>query len=116
MSIIDSDMSTEIIDFSNEQLFEVMAAEIVKGRPYSCPELKPSEGKEMVHSENKEEFSFEISKVDQIFNHLLKDQQIKLPNGHKIPSLEELKNRRYCKWHNPFSHAKINCVVFKNAI
>ena len=116
MSIIDSDMPMEIIDLSEEQLSKVMVAEIVKGRPYSCPALKPSKGKEVVHSENKEEFSFDISKADRIFDHLLKDQQIKLPDGYKIPSPEELKNRSYYKWHNSFNHNTINCVMFRNAI
>ena len=116
MLIIDSDMPIEIIDFLKEQVSEVMVAEIVKGKPYSCPALKPSKGKEVVCLENKEEFSFDISKANQIFDYLLKDQQIKLSHGHRILSLEQLKNKRYCKWHNSFSHATINCVVFRNAI
>ena len=74
-----------------------MAVEILKGRPYLCPTLKSSKGKEVVCLENKEEFSFDISKVKQIFDHLLKDQYIKLLDGHKIPSPKELKNMRYCK-------------------
>ena len=51
-----------------------MVAKIVKGKPYSCFALKPSKEKEVVHSENKKEFSFDIFKTDQIFYHLLEDQ------------------------------------------
>ena len=59
---------------------------------------------------------FNIFKANQIFDHLLKDQQIKLPNGHKIPLSEELKNKKYCKWHLSYNHAIVYYVVFRNAI
>jgi hypothetical protein len=35
---------------------------------------------------------------------LLEKGQIKLTGNHKIPSVEELKNRRYCKYHNSNTH------------
>ena len=52
----------------------------------------------MVCSKNKGEFSFDISKANHIFYHLLKDQHIKLLDGHNIPSPKELKNKRHCKY------------------
>ena len=64
MSIIDNDKPVKITNLSNERLSEVMAAKIVKGRPYSCQTLKLSKGKEVICSKNKEEFSFDISKAD----------------------------------------------------
>ena len=66
-------MLAEITNLTNELLSEVMVVEIVKGRLYSCLTLKPLKGKEVVPLENKEEFSFDISKANQIFDHLLKD-------------------------------------------
>ena len=62
--IINNDMSMEITDLLKEYLFEVMATKIIKGRLYSCPTLKWLKGKEVVRLENKEEFSFNISKAD----------------------------------------------------
>ena len=36
--------------------------------------------------------------------------------SHAIPPLEELKRRAYCKWHNSFSHATNDCIVFRRQI
>lgn len=74
-----------------------MATELIKGKPYSCPTLQPFKGKE---SKRKESCLFDISKAEHIFDYLVKDQQIRLLEGQRIPLLEELRNKRYCKWHN----------------
>jgi hypothetical protein len=49
-------------------------------------------------------FGFDITKVDKIFDLLLQRGQIKLSHFHTIPSAEELKRMKYCKWHNATSH------------
>ena len=41
---------------------------------------------------------------------------LKLPKGVKIPSLDELKGKVYCKWHNSWSHSTKNCIVFRDKI
>ena len=81
--------------------YEILAAEIVHGKPYTCPALKPSKGKE-------------VAKADQIFNYLLKDKQIKLPDGHRMPAAEEFKQKRYCKWHNSYTHATVRFACVKH--
>lgn len=48
--------------------------------------------------------------------YLLKDQQIRLMDGHKIPSADEIQDKKYCKWHNSYSHNASNCLVFQQAI
>ena len=88
ISIVEGD---EVI---SEEQIEIVAAEILKRKTYTCPAPRPLEGKEVTE---KEKFLFDISKADQIFNYLLKDKQIRLPKGHRIPSAEELKNKKYCK-------------------
>ena len=113
VSIIEAEESN---DESPDSTADIMAVEIVKGKVYSCPALRSPKGKEVKTSEGKIDYSFDISKADQIFDHLLKDKQIKLLDGHKIPSQEELKGKRYCKWHNSYNHATINCMVFRRAI
>jgi hypothetical protein len=44
----------------------------------------------------------------------LKHGNIKL--SHIIPSVEELKGRIYCKWHDSFLHNTNDCVVFRRQI
>lgn len=68
-------------DDSVKPTVDIMAAEIVKGNTYSCLALKPAKGKETDESDNKTEYSFNISKADHIFDHLLKDKQIRLLDG-----------------------------------
>lgn len=50
-----------------------MAAEFVHVKPYTCPALIASKGKE-VAKPKKESYLFDISKVDQIFDCLLRDK------------------------------------------
>jgi uncharacterized protein YodC (DUF2158 family) len=49
-------------------------------------------------------FNFDESKVEQIFDLLLRENQLKLPEGHKFPTTQELQGRYYCKWHHLFTH------------
>jgi len=69
----------------------------------SCP---------FVHKEP-EKFAFDITKVDMIFDFLFQEGQIKLSPNHVIPSAEELKKIKYCKWHNATSHGTNECKVFR---
>ncbi|KAK1649434.1 hypothetical protein QYE76_067239 [Lolium multiflorum] len=50
-------------------------------------------------------FDFDVTKAEQIFDLLLKEKQLKVPEGHKIPTAQELNGKPYCKWHNTFTHA-----------
>jgi hypothetical protein len=59
-----------------------------------------------------EKFSFDITKADKIFVLLLQQGQIKHSQFHTIPSAEELKRMRYCKWHNATSHDTNDCKIF----
>ena len=59
-----------------------------------------------------EKFSFDVIKANKIFDLLLQEGQIKLSPNHSIPSAEELRKMRYCKWHNATSHGTNDCKVF----
>ena len=73
---------------------EINLAEWTKKKaPVSCPFAK----------KEKEKFGFDVTKADRIFDLLLQEGQIKLSTNHTIPSAAELKNRKYCKWHNAVS-------------
>jgi hypothetical protein len=54
-------------------------------------------------------FDFDRSKVEQIFDLLLKEKQLKLPEGCKHPMAQELQGRSYCKWHYSFTHNTSDC-------
>ena len=34
---------------------------------------------------------------------------MKLPENHKLPTVQELQGRLYCKWHHSFTHATSDC-------
>jgi len=75
-------------------------------KPVTCPF-----GKKKLES-----YGFDITKVDKIFDLLLLEGLIKLKPYHKIPSEEELKNMKYCKWHNAMSHDTNEYKVFRQQI
>ena len=54
-------------------------------------------------------FDFDVAKVEQIFDLLLKEKQLKLPENHRLPMAQELQERLYCKWHHSFTHATNDC-------
>jgi hypothetical protein len=67
-----------------------------------CPWVKASMKK----------YSFDINKADQIFDFLLREKQIQFSPNHNIPSADELKNKKYCKWQISNSHSMNECKVF----
>ena len=75
-------------------------------KPMSCP---------FDHKEP-EKFAFDITKADRIFDFLLQEGQIKLSPNHVIPSVEELKKIKYCKWHNATFHSTNECKVFRQQL
>ena len=97
----------EIEDPAEEQ--EVAVAEWNRGaNPVSCKWVKqqgPAKG-----------FDFDVSKVEQIFDLLLKEKQLKLPEGHKFPTMQELNGRPYCKWHHSFTHVTNDCKELRRQI
>ncbi|KAK1602279.1 hypothetical protein QYE76_018105 [Lolium multiflorum] len=88
---------------------EVAVAEWTRGaKPVSCKWVKqpgPAKG-----------FDFDLSKTEQIFDLLLKEKQLKLPEGHKIPTPQEMNGKPYCKWHHTFTHATNDCKVLRGQI
>jgi hypothetical protein len=76
-----------------------------KAIPVSCKWVKqqgPAKG-----------FDFDVSKVEQIFDLLLKEKQLKLPEGCKLTTALELQGRSYCKWHHSFTQT---LVIAKNSV
>jgi hypothetical protein len=78
-----------------------------QNKPVTCPSFI------LIHKNRQEDIkiAFDPAKCHIIFDELLTNGYIKL--FHAIPSLEELKRRAYCKWHNSFSHAINDCYIFR---
>jgi hypothetical protein len=97
VALIDTE---EAEDSGDDQ--EVTVVEWTRGaNPVSCKWVKqkgPVKG-----------FDFDMSKVEQIFDLLLKEKQLKLSEGYKPPTMQELKGRSYCKWHDSFTHNTSDC-------
>jgi hypothetical protein len=47
---------------------------------------------------------------------LLKEKQLKLPEGCKFPTTQELQGRLFCKWHNSFTHGTSDCKELRRQI
>lgn len=67
----------------------------------TCPLLKSTEDK----------YDFDITKADKIFDFLLERGQLWLLANHKMPSVEEFKKKRYCKYYNATSHHTNDCSL-----
>jgi hypothetical protein len=94
---------------SDDEPRVVYAAELVwpkQAKSSVCSSLQ------LVQKNRQEEdnFTFNVGKCDKIFDELLKNANSKI--NHTIPSADELKCRAYYKWHNSFSHATNDCIVF----
>ena len=113
--VINCDSAKEKTQEETEVKAEIITTEFVQGKPYTCPALTLSKGKE-VAKPDRETYLFDISKVDQIFHCLVKDKQIKLLEGQKIPLANKIKGKKYCKWHHSWTHTTNNCTIFRNSI
>ena len=82
----------------------------------------PSNGKNPVEPEKnsdkfpKKTYSFDISKCDEILDLLVKDGQMIVPLGEKLPPLEQRKKRGFCKYHNFLGHKTSQCFLFRDLV
>ena len=63
-----------------------------------------------------ESFDFDVTKADKLFDFLLEKGQIKLPANHVILPPDQLKNKKFCKYHNTTSHTTNDCRIFRQHI
>ena len=63
-----------------------------------------------------ESYDFDVIKSDKLFDFLLKKGQIKLPANHVILPLDQLKNKKFCKFHNTSSHSTNECRIIRQHI
>jgi hypothetical protein len=99
---------------NGEEDNEICVAEWVEtpgNKPISCSFLKPNGGRrdEMM-------YTFDVSKCDRLFNFLLCGGVIQLTEGHVLPSADMLAKKKYCKWHDSFSHTTNGCNYFHRQV
>ena len=63
-----------------------------------------------------ESYDFDVTKSDKLFDFLLKKGQIKLPDGHVMLPADQLKNKKFCKFHNATSYSTNECRIFRQHI
>ncbi|XP_050878475.1 uncharacterized protein LOC127082280 [Lathyrus oleraceus] len=71
---------------------EIDLAELMQGPPYACKVLAPSNGKNPIEPGKSDKFpkktyTFDVTKCDEIFDLLVKDGQMIVPPGAKVPPL-----------------------------
>ena len=64
----------------------------------------------------KESYDFDVTKSDKLFDFLLEKGHIKLPDNHVMLPPDQLKNNKFCKFHNATSHSTNECRVFRQHI
>ena len=100
---------TACIDTNNEASYEeeeVALAEWARNRKtVMCPWV--------TEKADEKKYDFDITKADKIFDLLLQEKQIQIPLNHRLPSPEELKTIKWCKWHNSQSHHTNDCKIFR---
>lgn len=62
----------------------------------------------------KKKYTFDVTKCDEIFDLLVKDGQMIVPPGAKVPPLEQRKKRGFCKYHSFLGHKPSQCFLFRD--
>ncbi|KAK9676969.1 hypothetical protein RND81_11G112900 [Saponaria officinalis] len=109
--------TVDVID-EMDNACEVSYAEVVKGPPFQCTLLEKKEviaNRDMKNTKRRT-YTFDLTKLEDIFWFLHSNGKIKLKGNHKIPQKQDIKGKTYCLWHNATTHTTNNCVVFRNVL
>jgi hypothetical protein len=85
----------------------------VKFDPFVCLALKPTLQKNRL---KKSKYAFDFTFCDHVFDILLKNNFVRIIDHSALPSIQNVKELIYCKWHNSFDHNTSNCNVFRRVI
>jgi glutaredoxin-related protein len=94
-------------EFDDEE--EIAAAEMVWGK-------EPLIVNQRWVKQAKGTYDFDVTKADKLFEFLVKEGRIKLPEGHSMLHLDGVKEKRYCGFHDRNSHSINECRVFRMRI
>jgi hypothetical protein len=59
-------------------------------------------------------YDFDVTKADKLFEFLVKEGRIKLPEGHSMLRPDGVKEKRYCGFHDRNSHSINDCRVLSH--
>ncbi|RYR34270.1 hypothetical protein Ahy_A10g049039 [Arachis hypogaea] len=110
VSYVEIESSSEEYDV---EFLEVNLAELKKDPPYICSLLKKITSVDKTNDmkyKSEKNYSFGLSKLDQIFDVLLRDKQLVLPEGKTLLSIKDLKEKSYYKIFD------YNCIHFRDLI
>jgi hypothetical protein len=88
---------------------EIAAAEIVWGK-------EPLTVNQRWIKQAKGTYDFDVTKADKLFEFLMKEGRIKLPDGHSMLRPNGVKEKRYYGFHDRNSHSINECRVFRMRI
>jgi hypothetical protein len=88
---------------------EVAAAEIMWGK-------EPLTMNQRWIKQTKGTYDFNVTKGDKLFEFLVKEGRIKLPEGHSMLRPNGVKEKRNCGFHDRNSHSINDCRVFRMRI
>jgi hypothetical protein len=98
----------DLFEDSDDEL-DVAAAEIMWGK-------EPLTMNQRWVKQTKGTYDFDITKADKLFELLVKEGRIKLPEGHSMLRPDGVKAKRYCGFHDRDSHSINDCRVFRMKI
>jgi hypothetical protein len=84
-----------------------------KTDPFVYLALKPTPQKNRL---KKSKYTFDFTFCDHVFDILLKNSFIKIIDYNALPSIQNLEELTYCKWHNSFNHNTSSCNMFHRVI
>jgi hypothetical protein len=94
-------------EFDDEE--EIATAEIVWGKEQLTVNqrwIKQAKGT----------YDFDVTKADKLFEFLVKEGRIRLPEGHSMLRPDGVKEKKYCGFHDRNSHSINECRVFRMRI
>jgi hypothetical protein len=94
-------------EFDDEE--EIAAAEMVWGK-------EPLTVNQIWIKQAKGTYDFDVTKADKLFEFLVKEGRIKVPEGHSMLQPDGVKEKRYCGFHDRNSDSINDCRVFRMRI
>jgi hypothetical protein len=85
----------------------------IKSEPFVCLALKPIPQKNRL---KKSKYTFDFTFCDHVFDILLKNNFIRIIDHNVLPSIQNIEELTYCKWHNSSDHNTSNCNIFCRVI
>jgi hypothetical protein len=94
----------QVDEYDDEE--EIVAAEIVWGK-------EPLTVNQRWIKQTKGTYDFDITKADKLFDFLVKEGRIKLPEGHSMLRPDGVQDKKYCGFLDRNSHSINECRVFR---